>query len=197
MGLRFITAFVDNVWPLVNPCKIMFEWTDGLIRHRGASPSCANPTRMVGRVAAVLYVAFVWVELVFYGSSVPLSVAFLVLSYSVVTWIRMSVFGKDARLGRGEAYSSFFDILGYFAPTEVWVKTPHSRHACGVCEGVKEGCVNCYECFVNAPPEDRELDLRPLRSATPAPQTAHSSVPSCSLVSPTPTCWRPRCGSRL
>jgi hypothetical protein len=148
-------------------------------------------------VAAVLYVAFVWVELVFYGSSVPLSIAFLVLSYSVVTWIGMSVFGKDARLGRDEAYSSFFRCPGHFAPTEVWVKTPRSRQACGVCEGVKEGCVNCYECFVKVPPEDRELDLRPPQSASSAPRTAHSSVSSCSLVSPTTTCWRPRCGSRL
>ncbi len=46
----------------------------------------------------VLYAAFVWVELVFYGSSVPLSIAFLVLSYSVITWIGMAVFGKDAWL---------------------------------------------------------------------------------------------------
>jgi hypothetical protein len=32
---------------------------------------------------------------------------------------------------------------------------------CGACEGVKEGCVNCYDGPAKAPPEDRGLDLRP------------------------------------
>ena len=114
----------------------------------------------------VLYAAFVWVKLVFYGSSVPLSIAFVVLSYSVlsysvVTWIGMAVFGEEVWLRRGEAFSVFFGVLGRFAPTEVRVKKREARRGCGACGRDEEGCVNCYECFARARPEDRELDVRP------------------------------------
>jgi hypothetical protein len=33
VGLSFFTALVGNVWPLVNPWKILFEWADGLARR--------------------------------------------------------------------------------------------------------------------------------------------------------------------
>jgi hypothetical protein len=87
VGLSFFTAFLGNVWPLVNPWKILFEWADGLAHRLGAGLEMHEPYPDGWGVwpAVVLYAAFVWVELVFYGSSVPSSIAFLVLSYSVVT----------------------------------------------------------------------------------------------------------------
>src|SRR3954453_14964264 len=33
VGLSFFTAFVGNLWPLVNPWKVLFEWTDVLVRR--------------------------------------------------------------------------------------------------------------------------------------------------------------------
>jgi hypothetical protein len=83
----------------------------------------------------------------------------------------MAVSGKDAWLRGAEAFSIFVGILGRFAPTEVRVKTPQACRQCGACEGTNEDCVNCYECFAKAPPEDRQLDLRPpaLGLARPEP----------------------------
>ena len=88
MGLGFFTAFVGTVWPLVNPWGILFEWADGIARRLGAGLELHEPYPDGWSVwpATVLYAAFVWVELVFYGWSVPSSIAFLVLSYSVITW---------------------------------------------------------------------------------------------------------------
>src|SRR3712207_7200911 len=97
--------------------------------------------------AVALYVAFVWIELVFYGSSLPLSISLLVLAYSVLTWTGMADFGKDAWLRGGEAFSVYFGILGRFAPTEVRVNASRPCRRCGACEPGKEGGVNCYECF--------------------------------------------------
>jgi hypothetical protein len=163
VGLSFFTAFVGNVWPLVNPWKILFEWAQVLARRLGGGLELHEPYPDGLGVwpATLLYAAFVWIELVFYGSAVPLSIAFLVLSYSVVTWIGMAVFGEDEWLRRGEAFSIYFGILGRFAPTEVRVKAPRTCLECDNCGGKVESRVNCYECFAKAPPEDRELDLRP------------------------------------
>ncbi len=87
VGLSFFTAFVGNLWPLVNPWAMLFEWADGLARRMGGRLELHEPYPEGWGVwpAVALYAAFIWVELVFYGSSVPISIAFLTLSYSVVT----------------------------------------------------------------------------------------------------------------
>jgi hypothetical protein len=160
VGLSFFTAFVGNLWPLVNPWAILFEWADGLARRLGGRLELHEPYPEGWGVwpATALYAAFIWIELVFYGSSAPRGIALLILSYSVIAWTGMALFGKEAWLRRGEAFSVYFGILGRFAPTEVRVK---KREACPECGGDEENRVNCYECFARARPEDRELDVRP------------------------------------
>ena len=69
-------------------------------------------------------------------------------------------------------FSVFFGILGRFAPTEVRVKTPRTCRECGACGVKEEGCANCYECFAKAPPEEREVDLRPPAIGLARPEQA-------------------------
>lgn len=153
VGFSFFAAFVGNVWPLVNPWKILFEWAGGFARRPSVRLEMREPYPEGWGVwpAVALYAAFVWIELVFYGASLPLSISLLVLAYSVLTWSGMAVFGKEAWLRGGEAFSVYFGILGRFAPTEVRVKT---MQPC-------RDCVGCYECFARTRPEDGELNLRP------------------------------------
>ena len=165
VGFSFFTAFVGNLWPLVNPWKVLFEWADTLVRRLGVQKGLElnepYPTSWGVWPALVLYAIIIWVENVF-GGSVPRDVAFFAFNYSFLTWGGMVVFGKEAWLQRGEVFSVFFGLLGRFAPTEVRVTDPQickdCSSECGAAEG---GCVNCYECFARAAPEDRELNLRP------------------------------------
>jgi hypothetical protein len=204
VGLSFFTALVGNVWPLVNPWKILFEWTDGLARRLlGVGLELREPYPEGWGVwpAVVLYAAFVWVELVFYGSSVPLSIALFAFLYSMLTWGGMAVFGKDMWLRGGEAFSVFFGILGRFAPTEVRVTNPEACKDCDApCPAADGECVNCYECFARAAPKTANSTCAPGQSASAArsqsPRTVWCSSSSCLPVSPTTACWRPRCGSR-
>jgi hypothetical protein len=65
-------------------------------------------------------------------------------------------------LRSGEAFSVFFGILAKFAPTEVRVTNPDICRECSAaCLSAKRQCIDCYECFPKAAPEDRELNLRP------------------------------------
>ncbi|MCA1728445.1 MAG: hypothetical protein LC751_03205 [Actinobacteria bacterium] len=166
VGFGFFTAFVGNVWPLVNPWKILFEWAEALVRRLGLRNGLelGEPYPVSWGVwpAVVLYTVFVWVENAFRGSSTPVDIAVLALSYSVLTWGGMAVYGKETWLRRGEVFSVFFGLLARFAPTEVRVRDPKLCRDCsGVCEAADKECVNCYECFARAAPEDRELNLRP------------------------------------
>ena len=172
VGFSFFTAFVGNVWPLVNPWKILFAWAEGLAGRLGFRLEMGEPYPAAWGVwpAVALFGAFVWIELVFFGAALPLSISFLVLAYSVLTWSGMAVFGKEAWLRGGEAFSVYFDTLGRFAPTEARVKTERPCRDCDACEPAKDGCVNCYECFARARPEDRELNLRPLAVGLARPE---------------------------
>jgi Cu/Zn superoxide dismutase len=167
VGLSFIVAFVGNVWPIVNPWKVLFEWADGLTRRlrggKGLELREPYPASWGVWPAFLLYALFVWVEIVFEGSATPSNIALLALLYTIPTWSGMAVFGKEAWLQRGDAFSVFFNLLAKFAPTEVRVTNPEVCRDCGsACRVVKGGCVNCYECFAKAPPEDRALNIRPL-----------------------------------
>ena len=166
VGLGFFTAFVGNVWALVNPWKVIFEWADTLIRRLGARNGLElrepYPASWGLWPAVALYGVFVWVENVFPGSSTPVYMAVLVLIYSVLVWGGMVVYGKETWLRRGEVFSVFFGLLARFAPTEVRVVDPTPCQGCSDTYGtVEKGCVNCYERFARAAPEDRELNLRP------------------------------------
>ncbi len=107
------------------PLKVVFEWADGLARRLGVEEDLDGdapyPASWDVWPDLALFVVFVWVELVFPGSATPRNIAVLILLYSSVTWAGMSLFGKEAWLRGGEAFSVFFGILARFAPTEVRV----------------------------------------------------------------------------
>ena len=166
VGLSFFTAFVGNVWPLVNPWRIIFDRAEGLARRLGYKDGLElgepYPETLGIWPAVGLYLVFVWVENVFSGSAVPRNIALFALSYSLVTLYGMAYFGRETWLRHGEVFSIFFGLLGRFAPTEVRVKSANICRDCDACGQIAGGeCVNCYECFARAVPAERELNLRP------------------------------------
>jgi hypothetical protein len=165
VGFSFFTAFVGNLWPLVNPWKILFDWAEAAVRRLGLAKGLQlgepYPASWGVWPAVVLYAAFVWVENVFVGSATPVYLALLALNYSVLTWGGMVVYGKETWLRNGEVFSAFFGLLGRFAPTEVRVKGEACRECASDCSSREWGCVNCYGCFAGAAPRDRELAVRP------------------------------------
>lgn len=164
VGLSFFTALVGNLWPLINPWAILFDWADAWARRAGGAldGQTPYPARWGVWPALILYFAFVWVEIVFEGAPTPANIATLALVYSLVTWAGMLRYGKDAWLRGGEAFAVFFGILARFAPTELRVHDPALCRDCpGRCGGAADGCVDCAACFAWADPADRELNLRP------------------------------------
>jgi hypothetical protein len=166
VGFVYLTAFIGNLWPLVSPWKVLFEWADKLAYRLGVQKGLelgeSYPASLGVWPALVLFATFVWVENVFPGSATPLNIALFTLLYSMLTWAGMIIFGKEVWLRRGEAFSVFFDLVARFAPTEVRVTDSKICKDCGSpCQPDEGGCLNCYECFARAAPEDRELNLRP------------------------------------
>lgn len=165
VGMGYISALAGNVWMLVSPWKVTFEWIEKLFEfvfRRQSRPLLKYPERLDVWPAFLLFFGFAWLENVFPGSAVPFQLGVLILLYSLITWAGMIVFGKHTWLRHGEAFSVLFGFFARFAPTEVHVD---GNFLCGECDsdcGLNNGdCVDCYECFEKAPREDREINLRP------------------------------------
>ena len=166
VGLGYAVALLGNLWALINPWKIVYEWVEKLLGldAGGSDPGADRyPADWELWPAAVLFLIFAWLENVYSDSSIPLNLGMLVLLYSIVTWAGMLAFGKHRWLARGEAFTVLFGLFSRFSPTEARVA---DRAFCGECSldcGSAEGdCVDCYQCFEPAVAAGQgELNVRP------------------------------------
>ncbi len=130
VGIAYVSALLGNVWALINPLSIIFDWSDALYRRLNPgdrlSLGVSYPKKLGVWPAFVLFFIFAWIELVYPGSSTPRNIAFYLVAYSIVTWTGMVVYGKEAWLSKGEAFSVVFGLLARFAPTEVKVQDTDS-----------------------------------------------------------------------
>jgi hypothetical protein len=123
VGMAYISAFLGNLWALVNPLDTLFAWAEALCaRFR---PGCnlslglRYPDAFGVWPAVVLFLAFVWTELVWEHSDSPRHLASAMLAYSALTWLGMWLFGRAQWLCHGEVFTLMFGLLARFAPTEV------------------------------------------------------------------------------
>jgi hypothetical protein len=176
VGVAYLSALIGNVWPLLNPWRIIFDWAAALARRLdpGAELSLGLPyPRRLGLWPAVLlFLVFAWIEIAYHDPARPSTLATLILIYSVITWTGMILFDGEKWLNRGEAFTIAFGLLARFAPSETRVLGGCRCQGCGSTEPAegsgsgdddsgRDDCVNCLQCFRGAPPERRQVNLRP------------------------------------
>ena len=122
VGLAYVCALAGNLWSLVNPWSVIFSWAEALYKKikPGASLSPAQPfSERPGVWPAVgLFLWFAWAEIVWPHNDLPRNLTVATLGYSIITWAGMYLYGKDAWLERGEAFSILFGVMGRFSITE-------------------------------------------------------------------------------
>lgn len=120
IGVTFFSAFIGNIWAVINPFKTLYEWGETLFRKIGFSwsPQPLPETRGVW-IAFGLFFAFRWIENVSLMSSDPQLLAVFILCYAFVSFLGMALFGKDEWLRKGDPFSVFFSFLSRFSITEV------------------------------------------------------------------------------
>ena len=120
VGVAFTSALVGDVWPLLDPLRTLAQLLRAALRTIVPSFERAGPRPYPRQLAAwpavVFFLAFAWTELVWHGKDIPFHLASVVLAYAVVTWLGMLVYGCEAWLASGEAFSIAFGVLGRFAP---------------------------------------------------------------------------------
>jgi hypothetical protein len=123
VGMAYLSALLGDLWALVNPLDTLFHWAEALYTRirpgRKLSVGLRYPNALGAWPAVVLFVAFVWMELVWEHSDAPAYLAVAMLGYSALTWFGMFCFGREEWLSRGEVFALVFGLLARFAPTEV------------------------------------------------------------------------------
>jgi hypothetical protein len=122
VGFVYVSAFVGDVWALINPWRTLFDaaqWTHRRLGGRGElGAALSYPPALGAWPACLLLLAFAWTELVYPHAASPVHIAWLALGYSTLTWAGMLIFGRDAWLKNGEVFSLVFGTFARFAPTE-------------------------------------------------------------------------------
>ena len=123
VGMAYISALLGNLWALVNPLDTLFAWAEALCARirpgRKLALELHYPDTLGSWPAVVLFLVFVWVEVVWEHSDGPRQLAVAMLAYSALTWLGMLLFGRAQWLRRGEVFALVFGLLARFAPTEL------------------------------------------------------------------------------
>lgn len=117
VGLAYVAALLGNLWQLVNPWRIQFQWAESWL---GLADRKLHdyPTWLGTWPAVVFFFVFAWLELVSDAGEMPAQLSGLILAYSLVTWAGMHAYGRETWLARAEAFSVCFGLLSRFAITE-------------------------------------------------------------------------------
>jgi hypothetical protein len=135
VGFSYLSAFVGNVWSLVNPWAAVFDWCERFLSKRD-SPRKAKvdwPERAGVWPAITLFIVFAWLELIWDGRSIPWNLAWLAIGFSVLTWTGMFIFGRSAWLAHADPFALAFGVLSKFGPTDIRIE----HCTCGTCTGAR------------------------------------------------------------
>jgi hypothetical protein len=120
LGFPLLSVFLGDIFRPFNPWRAVGRAVGGVFAAIAGERAAhlAYPERLGRWPAAVGLLAFVWLEVVFGGSSgvavalSPQTTAVAALVYSAYTLVMMALFGTEEWCERGEAFSVYFGMFG-------------------------------------------------------------------------------------
>ncbi len=114
LGMTYVVAVFGNVWAAINPWRTLYMIYESLPPRKEYAPVLKYPSWLGVYPALLLYMGFIWLELI--GGTSPLSLSLILTGYSALTFAGMRLFGKDIWLTRGEFFSVYFDFIARISP---------------------------------------------------------------------------------
>ena len=115
VGFALVSAFVGDIWRLINPWKTVFDGLQWLYRRFGGRGPLGFELRYPAALgvwpASLFLLAITWIELVDVNAGSPAHIAKLLIAYSVITFAGMAAFGRDTWLAHGELFSVVYGTL--------------------------------------------------------------------------------------
>jgi hypothetical protein len=163
VGLPIAAVLLGNPWPSLSPFRTTFAGLKWLARRIGLERLDARvgyPAGLARWPAVALLAVGIWAELVMPGQRLAGTVSWLMLAYTILTLVGMTLVGQIAWLRNAELFEVELGWFGRIGPVG-------RRSACAeLCEGCAEGCdadrcIDCPECSTAADDDERRPVLRP------------------------------------
>lgn len=116
LGLTYLSAFVGNIYAVMNPWKTLVEWYE-ILSHRKMKGIIHSPRNLSYWPAFLFYFLFIWTELI--GQTTPYRLSIILIHYTIVTIAGVFLMGKRSWFHHCEFFSVFFRIIGKMAIFEV------------------------------------------------------------------------------
>ena len=117
--MGYINAIIGDVWNIINPWKIIFEFFENNFKHsKNYYPIYKYPKKLDAWPSVILFLLFAWFENIF-DTSTPYKLSNLIIIYSIITWTGMILYGKYAWIEYADPFSKFFKIMSKFSITEI------------------------------------------------------------------------------
>jgi hypothetical protein len=115
-ALAIVEGLIGDVWFWINPWYGPWRLLAGLLGRAEAEGDRALPGGGLGYwPAAILFLAFAWLELVYPAPEDPDRLATVLLLYYALNLLAMLVFGYPAWMRQGECLSAFFRMISRLA----------------------------------------------------------------------------------
>jgi hypothetical protein len=134
LGLVPLSVLFGDIFRAFNPWRAIgrvVAWVSQKAARASMPAPLSYPDR-VGRWPAVAGIlAFTWMELAASDGDLPRNVAIATLVYSALTFVAMALYGVEAWIARGEAFSVYFNLFSRLSPfdrrrSEVGLRWPLS-----------------------------------------------------------------------
>ena len=163
VGLPIVAVIAGNPWPSLSPFRTTFAALEWLARRAGVDRldmGLPYPRGLARWPAVLLLAGGIWAELILPGGDVAVTVALLMLGYTLMTLAGMLLFGQIAWLRHAE----LFEVeLGWYGRIGPIVRRSRSADLCAACDEAcdPERCLDCPECSTAAEDGERTAELRP------------------------------------
>ena len=111
VGLALLHALLGNWWATLSPWD-----TIARLLEIGDRPKRPYPVGWGKWPAALLLVAYLWLEIAYPYAERPRALAIAIAIYTIVTLAGMGVFGRRTWNENGEAFAVYFRLLSCMAP---------------------------------------------------------------------------------
>jgi len=120
VGIPFASVLFGDVFAVLSPWRAIGRGVGwAAARVGGGLPAPINYPERLGRwPAALLILAFAWIELVWSGREEPSSLAIVALLYAAVMLLGMSCFGAEKWCRNADGFGVAFSLFALLAPLD-------------------------------------------------------------------------------
>jgi hypothetical protein len=129
VGIPVLSVLFGDVFRAFNPWLAIGRGTGWLVKRLGAGADPLPYPRRLGRwPAAFGILAFAWVELAYTNKADPSTLSIMILGYTALQIVGMSVYGTEAWSRNGDAFGVYFGLFARLSPLH-WVRGELRRRA--------------------------------------------------------------------